>query len=276
MATINTIEDLLRLLDENPEWLEALRARLLTRELLELPQTVANLTAEVAALSEKVAALSAEVAALSAEVRAFTAATNARFDRVDARFDRVDACFDRVETRLDGVDARFDRVDARFDRVETRLDRVESGIQSLRNDMGPLKAGHARSAAERNAAAIADDLGLRLTGVLTQSDLYALTDHADTSGIPKNTLRSFNRADLVIEATDAQGETCYVAVEISFTANGRDTERAVRNAELLARFTGKVAHAVVAGERIDDRIRKLVDSGTIVWFELTPDLLDVA
>ena len=269
MATINTIEDLLRLLDENPEWLEALRARLLTRELLELPQTVANLAAEVAALSEKVAALSAEVAALSAEVRAFTAATNARFDRVDARFDRV-------ETRLDGVDARFDRVDARFDRVETRLDRVESGIQSLRNDMGPLKAGHARSAAERNAAAIADDLGLRLTGVLTQSDLYALTDHADTSGIPKNTLRSFNRADLVIEATDAQGETCYVAVEISFTANGRDTERAVRNAELLARFTGKVAHAVVAGERIDDRIRKLVDSGTIVWFELTPDLLDVA
>ena len=241
MATINTIEDLLRLLDENPEWLEALRARLLTRELLELPQTVANLTAEVAALS--------------AEVRAFTAATNARFDRVDARFDRVDA---------------------RFDRVETRLDRVESGIQSLRNDMGPLKAGHARSAAERNAAAIADDLGLRLTGVLTQIDLYALTDHADTSGIPKNTLRSFNRADLVIEATDAQGETCYVAVEISFTANGRDTERAVRNAELLARFTGKVAHAVVAGERIDDRIRKLVDSGTIVWFELTPDLLDVA
>ena len=142
--------------------------------------------------------------------------------------------------------------------------------------MGPLKAGHARSAAERNAAAIADDLGLRLTGVLTQSDLYALTDHADTSGIPKNTLRSFNRADLVIEATDAQGETCYVAVEISFTANGHDTERAVRNAELLARFTGKVAHAVVAGERIDDRIRKLVDSGTIVWFELTPDLLDVA
>ena len=276
MATINTIEDLLRLLDENPEWLEALRARLLTRELLELPQTVANLTAEVAALSEKVAALSAEVAALSAEVRAFTAATNARFDRVDARFDRVDARFDRVETRLDGVDARFDRVDARFDRVETRLDRVESGIHSIRNDMGPLKAGHARSAAERNAAAIADDLGLRLTRVLTQSDLYALTDHADTSGIPKNTLRSFNRADLVIEATDAQGETCYVAVEISFTANGRDTERAVRNAELLARFTGKVAHAVVAGERIDDRIRKLVDSGTIVWFELTPDLLDVA
>ena len=42
MTTINTMEDLIRLLDENPEWLEALRSRLLTRELLEMPQTLAR------------------------------------------------------------------------------------------------------------------------------------------------------------------------------------------------------------------------------------------
>ena len=42
MTTINTIEDLIRLLDENPEWLEALRARLLTRELIDLPQNFAK------------------------------------------------------------------------------------------------------------------------------------------------------------------------------------------------------------------------------------------
>lgn len=42
MTTINTIEDLIRLLDENPEWLEALRARLLTRELVEMPLTLAR------------------------------------------------------------------------------------------------------------------------------------------------------------------------------------------------------------------------------------------
>ena len=38
MTTINTIEDLLRLLDENPEWVEALRARLLTRETPDVTQ----------------------------------------------------------------------------------------------------------------------------------------------------------------------------------------------------------------------------------------------
>ena len=42
MATINTIEDLIRLLDENPQWVEALRVRLLTRELIELPEKSAR------------------------------------------------------------------------------------------------------------------------------------------------------------------------------------------------------------------------------------------
>ena len=44
MATINTIQDLLRLLDENPEWVDALRARLLTQELLELPERFSQFT----------------------------------------------------------------------------------------------------------------------------------------------------------------------------------------------------------------------------------------
>ena len=42
MTTVNTIEDLVRILDERPEWNEALRARVLSRELLNLPQTLAD------------------------------------------------------------------------------------------------------------------------------------------------------------------------------------------------------------------------------------------
>ena len=268
MATINTIEDLLRLLDENPEWLEALRARLLTRELLELPQTVANLSAEVAALSGKVAdlstqmaALSAEVAALSAEVKAFIAATNARLDKLES-----DVGVLKEDVSVLKEDVKVLKEDVKV------LDRR---TESMQGDLGIVKAGHARSAAERNAVAIVRDMGLRFTAVLTQADLYDLADRADTSDIPKNTMQSFREADLVIEARDAQGETCYVAVEISFTVNGRDTERAIRNAELLTRFTGKAARAAVAGERMDDRVRERLDSGGVFWFGLTPHALGV-
>ena len=44
MTTINTIEDLFKLLDENPQWTEALRARLLTRELVQWPETLSHPT----------------------------------------------------------------------------------------------------------------------------------------------------------------------------------------------------------------------------------------
>ncbi len=60
--TINSMQDLVRVLDEHPEWVEALRVRLLTRELLELPQRLAD----------------------------FVAAANKRFEAIEARLDRMD------------------------------------------------------------------------------------------------------------------------------------------------------------------------------------------
>lgn len=46
-TTIHTIEDLIRLLDDNPEWADALRARLLTRELIELAEKFFQFVADI-------------------------------------------------------------------------------------------------------------------------------------------------------------------------------------------------------------------------------------
>lgn len=43
-VTIRTIDDALRALDTLPEWLEAVRARGLTEELLDLPRKIVRLT----------------------------------------------------------------------------------------------------------------------------------------------------------------------------------------------------------------------------------------
>ena len=69
---ITTVEDLVQVLDENPEWLEALRARLLTRELLEMPATLAE----------------------------FMAATKRQFEAIDRRFGAVERRLDRIERDL--------------------------------------------------------------------------------------------------------------------------------------------------------------------------------
>ena len=219
MATINTIEDLIQLLDDNPHWVEALRVRLLTRELIELPEKFA----------------------------AFVEATNQRFDRIEERLDRGDA---------------------RMDRMERRLDR-------LTDDVGMLKGAYARDVALREADVIAEDMGLTMVRVLSRDDLRALIPSQGVADIPASHLRSFRLADLVMEATNPDGETSFVAVEISFTVNGRDTERAVRNAGFLSRFTGRPARAAVAGARLDERIRDRLESEGVFWYELSPESLDV-
>lgn len=232
MSTINTMEDLIQVLDEHPEWLEALRARLLTRELLELPNTLAM--------------FAAEMREFRAQVDRFVAATNNRLDGIDARFDGVDA-------RLDGHDLMFKRIT---------------------DDLGQLKGAHARNAALEDAAIIARDLGLQRTKSLSREELLDLIDAADTANISVDDLRSFRVADLIMEAAAEDGEICYVAVEISYTANGRDTRRAIRNAEFLTRFTGKRSFAVVSGLHRDDRIQDSIESGEVFWHQLTAAQLD--
>lgn len=217
--TIDTVEDLIRVLDANPVWLEALRARLLTRELLELPQQLA----------------------------AFAAATERRFEAVDRRFE--------------AVDQRFEAVDRRF--------------EQLLIDIAPIKAAHARHAALREADLIAEENGLTFIRLVDGMQLAELARSDAAAGIATNELRSFRRADLIAECRDGTGETCYLAAEISFTANGRDTTRAIRNAALLTRVTGRPARAVVAGLRYDERIRGRLQAGEVAWYQLDPHALEV-
>ena len=229
MATINSVEDLIRAVDENPEWLEALRARILTRELLEMPERLAQLTADVHALTARVDALAV------------------RMDELTARVDDLAV-----------------KMDARFVRLEGRVTRIE-------HDIGQLRAGHARSMAERFAPLIAGELGLRYTRRLDTAEIVNIARDADTSSIPTNELRSFLRADVVIEAAGEQdGDAHYIAVEVSYTADRRDSHRATRNARYLAEFIGGAhTHAVVASYRYDNEVANLIQLGTLGWFELT-------
>lgn len=231
--TINSMQDLVRVLDEHPEWAETLRVRLLTRELLELPQRLAD----------------------------FVAAANKRFEAIEARLDRVD---DDLSTLKAGQA-----------KMQEDLSVLKGGQARMQDDLSLLKGGHARNAAERQAGLIAEDLGLEYVRTLTFDDVRDMVRSHDTTDIPVNDLRSFRLADLIVEATDA-GESCYVAVEISFTANGRDTKRAFRNARFLTTFTGRRAYAVIASVKVDDRIRGILDDGDVSWYRLDRKTLDVA
>ena len=161
-------------------------------------------------------------------------------------------------------------MEQRLDRQDQRLGRVEVLLGRAIDDLGVLKGARAGDVAGKEAGLIARDIGLQYRKSLTGTELASLSDAVDTTGIAANELRSFHRADLIFEATGREGDLQYVAVEASWTVNGRDTVRATRNAGLLATFTGRRSHAVVAGVRRDDRIRHGVDAGEVLWYELPP------
>ena len=248
MTTINTIEDLIQVLDEKPEWLEALRARLLTRELLEMPQTFAKFVAEMYEFRTEMYGFRTEMYGFRAEMYEFRT--------------------EMYEFRTEMYEFR-EATNKRFDEHTARLDSLDGSVQKLRNDMGPLKGGYARNAAIANAALIARRMGLRRSKTLSQEDLLDLTDAADIAGIPSNQIDSFHEADLIMEAMDRERETCYIAMEISFTVNGRDTARAIRNAEFLTKFSGRRAYAAVAGLYRDNRILPRIESGQVFWYQLS-------
>ena len=302
MTTIHTMEDLLRVLDENPDWVEALNTRLLSRELIELPKKFTQFVSEMHSFV-------AEMHNFVAEIHSFVEATNRRLDALETKVEviqeDVSTLKEDVSTLKEDVSTLKEDVSTLKEDVSTLkkdvstlkkdvstlkkdvstlkedvstlkedVSTLKTQVRSIQNDVGILKGGHARTAALREATTIAREMGLRRTKNLTQDDLWTLTDHANTSTIPANELKSYRRADLIMEATDSDGDLCYIAVEISFTANGRDTHRAMRNAKLLTQFTDRRAYPAVAGLRCDDRIQDLIESGTVFWYQLDPDVLE--
>ena len=218
MTTINSQEDFLRALSENPQWKDAVRVQILGEELLQLP---------------------------------------VRFGAFEKRFDAFEK---RVETFITEQREFNNQTDANFTRIDRRLD-------TLTVDVAVIKGYNARAETVRQAWDIALDLGLEYVRTLPSAELGQMAQAAAGS-IPTNELRSFRRADLVIEATDASSNTHYIAAEISFTADRRDSTRAQRNAGLLTRFTGRPARAVVASVKNDQVLDPLIASGAVHWYPI--------
>ena len=223
MTTINDIGDLVRILQEQPQWAEALRGVLLSRELLELPE----------------------------EFGKFVALTKTNFETVNARLDRMETDVAELKTDVTGLREDMDR---RFDRME--------------GDISHIKGSYNEQKAAQQVSAIADDLGLEYVRTLLQEELTRMARTAAGAAPLSNELRSFRAADLVAEARDPEGNTCYLAVEASFTADQRDTQRAIRNADLLRRLTGHNALAVVASVRNSMESQENIDAGLLHWFQI--------
>ena len=196
--------------------------------------------------------LGEELLRLPVEFRAF-------FGRVTAFIDQTEAFISEQRQFNERMEA-FVGDQRQFNESFTgRLDRIEEDIGNLRGD-------YAQNVAVRNGAAIAAELGLEFVRAVPLEDLVRMSRSA-IGRIPTNELRSFWNADLVMEVSSG-ADTQYVAVESSYTANQRDTDRAQRNARFLEEFTGQTARAVIVSIRNEWQVQPEVDSGAVYWYQL--------
>ena len=150
--------------------------------------------------------------------------------------------------------------------------RADVRLKALTDDIRVLKDNVVSRATRDHAETIPSLLDLEYVNILIRSDLIALLRRI--SDIDKGHRLSFYRADLMLQAVDANGATHYAAVEASYTAEQRDTNRALRNAEYLQCCTGCPAYAVIASVNNDREVQRLVANGTIHWYRLTDKDLD--
>ncbi len=281
MTTFNTVEELMQALDASPHLLEGMRSRLLTRELLELPETVGRLALRIDQNAEQLTRLTERVDQLTERVDQLTERVDQLTERVDQLTERVDQLTERVDQLTERMDQLTERVGQLTERVgqltetvdrlaastDQRLQALERGMRRVQDDIGGLRNMMASNAVLKNATAIANSLGLRRTRNLSQDDLLDLVEGQDIADIPRNEWDSFLIADLIMEAT-GDTQTCYVAVEASYTADERDTRRAIRNAGYMTRFTGLPAHAIVVAARTDRRIDEMVETGEVHLYRM--------
>ncbi len=236
-------DDLLRALDQDQEFRSQARGQLLTEELLQLPGRFAQFAEHQEAFNEA-----------QREI-------NQSFES---------AFKDLIEiTRRNSLN--IERLTEATQRNSDNIDKLARDVTRINNSIGELKGNVARRALNWHFGYIAEDMGYRLVNTVTRNERWEMVHHQDISDIPLGQRRSFYEADLVMEVADTDGATHYIAVEASYTADTRDTERAMRNAEFLTRFTGCPAHAAIASRQNDYTIRQLIEDKALFWYQLTDE-----
>ena len=249
MTTINSQEDFLQALRDNPQWRDAVRSQILGEDLMQLPAKFDAFVEEQKAHNEKIDAFVEEQKTHNEKIDAFV-------EEQKTHNEKLDAFVEEQKTHNEKLDAFVEEQNTRTTNLEERVGRIE-------NDTGALKGDFARTRAIQDARGITSDMGLEFVRTLSATDLSDMAGNA----LSRDTHRSFRNADMMIEAKDGT-DTHYIAMEISFTADRRDCDRAIRNAGLITRFTGRPAQAAIASVRNDRDAAEAVESRAVYWHPL--------
>ena len=284
-TVVNDIADLYRILDEQPQWKEALRYQLLGPELLAVPQRLDQLTTGILELRQTVSQLEQTVSQLAETAAEHTRQfvelreTAVEHTRQIAELREIAAEHTRQlaeltvqvhELRETAADHTRQFAELRETAAEhtaelSELRRITTNqttrMNRMENDMSEVKGMLAEFRTERTCSLIADASKLAGPEPIPTAEMIRFANRLD---LESSTRDSFIRADLVFLAQDQEDAPRYAAIEISWTVGQWDIDRARRNAALIEQATGIPALAGAAGTRCEEQL----DWSEVAWVRL--------
>ena len=288
MATIDTTDDLLRLVREDSDFRATMRRELLTAELLEVPQRLTALEQSTAALIE------------------YTNATNRRLDNIEADItvikDDINMMKGDITVMKDDINVMKDDISVTKNDVSVMKDDINGLGEAFRQEVqaqSSYRGAHAQTAANRDRVRISNLFAkfhaIRRTDAMPvrRNRLKAWLQGENAEVVEALNLRdraweTFLEPDIVaavhdLMADDATEPAFYIVVEASYTGEAEDIDKAIDHAKIVHAVTGLDAYPIVAAVRLDDKmepetrsrlyddVQKFVaanDADAAFWFRL--------
>jgi hypothetical protein len=207
--TVEDFQDLIRLLEQRPEWRSELRRHVLSDELFELPSLVRQLVEAQRQAGE-------------------------RLDRIGSAIEQLVEAQRQTGQRLDRLEAAVERLVEAQGRTETRVGRIEGEVLELRY--------------ARRAPAYFSRLTRRLR-VVDPGTLADLLDEAVATGrLTDEDRQAILDTDIVLTGRRREdGAEVYLLAEVSAGIGLHDVERAADRATMLEKLGQPVVPIVASG-----------------------------
>ncbi len=233
---INNIADLLRILKEQPEWVQALRGALLSEELLNLPERLAE----------------------------FVQATDRNFQLVHQRLDRLETDVAELKTAQTETNRRLGNMEATIANHTQQLNQLRgqfSNFEGRQYERGVQN--RAVNRARFQMGLVSPYIALNQDGIVAPEFNRAIALAFNNGAISENESGDLHEVDLIISSSP---DNRHLAIEASISAGASDIERAKRRAEILSAVTGGVVTPMVITSNLEPEQQRQADAAAVTIF----------
>ena len=251
---IDTFQDILHALAQNPGLAAELRRHLHDADFLNLPQIVASLAETVEQLAvtvKEIAARQEKIEADIVDIKALLAQVIARQDKAEADITELKDGQRQLEAGQRQLEAGQRQLEAGQRRLETRQGRLEGRMGTITG------TEYERRIARRARGILNRFLGFHNPQILQSihhadsgSLAAAVSNAADTGAITPQAAYDLDSADIIAVGDNRDGIAVYAVIEVSETIANHDLTRARQRAATLTTAVQADTRPVVIGKEI--------------------------